>query len=83
VFLYTAVPSTATQADGFWTADRTHVLTEAATTGLAPTPIDWVFGVESELRPLVLRGTAQYFGIGITALGTTPIVDIMVAWTEE
>lgn len=80
VSVYSTVPATATQADGFWTAVRYEVVTAAVT--VQPELVDLEYGTNNHGKPLVLRGTGQYLGVGISAAGTTPVHDLMVEWIE-
>lgn len=80
VSAYSTVPSTATQADGFWSSIRYEVVTAAVT--VLPELVDLEYGTNFYSRALTLRGTGQYFGIGISAAGTTPVSDTMIEWIE-
>lgn len=81
VTAYSAVPTTATQADGYWGAVRYEVVTNAVT--VLPQVIDVLNPVDSYGKPLLLKGTGEYLGIGISAAGTTPVGNTMIEWVEE
>jgi hypothetical protein len=78
---YSALPSTATVIGGPYRQERQCWLTASATVGTIQS-IDWTFGNLNE-QGLVLRGIAEYFGIVVAGVGTTPVMDIWIEWTEE
>ncbi len=81
VLTYSAVPTTATAIGGVTRAELIQTITSSAT-AYGVTRNEWDFGDKSN-QSLVLRGTAQYFGIHIAALGTTPIATVWVEWVED
>lgn len=60
--------------------ERYEIVTPAATT--LPGLIEWNFGIAND-QALVLRGTADFVGITVSAIGTTPAADVWIEWTEE
>lgn len=43
--------------------------------------IDWTFGTANG-QALVLRGTAQYYGLSVSAVGSfLPVMNVMIEWT--
>lgn len=80
VSVYSAVPTTATQADGYWSATRYEVVTAAVT--VLPQVVELEYGVGDFSTPLTLAGTGEYVGIGISAAGTTPVHDAVIEWVE-
>jgi hypothetical protein len=78
---YSAVPTTATQTGGFAAEERYEIVTASPS---VPIPaIDFKFGDVPGARAWVLRGTSDYLGILISAVGTTPVADIWIEFTEE
>lgn len=78
---YSAVPTTATVVGGISAVERMTWLTAGVAVNVTP-GIDWQFGYLNE-QALVLRGTAEFFGIVLAAIGTTPVMSIYIEWTEE
>lgn len=78
----TAVNTTAT-ANGGATSSIIYPLTTGAATATIQPPYDWYFGSVPGARAVVLRGTSDFLGIEISAVGTTPVASISVEWTEE
>lgn len=78
--LYTAVATTATLVDGFAFADRYETVTAAVS--VSPAVSEHIFSLDDWARGLTLHGTTQYFGLGISAAGTTPVADAFVEWIE-
>lgn len=52
----------------------------ASATILAPSPYTFPFWPG---QPFVLRGTSDWLGLCISAIGTTPRVDISITWIEK
>jgi hypothetical protein len=65
------------------TIDNTRytILTASATS----TPVKQVvnFAEGNNIQHPVLNGTSEYFGLSFSAVGTTPVGDIWIEWTEE
>ncbi len=85
-FIYNgALPVSATLADGYWFSDRYEIVSAAA--NVLPQVVDVRFSsqaiYDNGLKALTITGNPMYFGIGISAGGTTPIGDLMVEWTES
>lgn len=78
---YSAVPTTATVIGGISAVERMTWLTAGVTVNITP-GIDWQFGYLNE-QALVLRGTAEFYGLVLAAIGTTPLMSIYIEWTEE
>jgi hypothetical protein len=78
---YTVVPSTATAIGSFLETERYEIVTAAVS--VLPQKAEWFFGSNAGARAIVLRGTAQYFGLGISSIATTPVSDVVIEWTEE
>lgn len=76
---WSAAATTATSA-GILIAKRYEVVTAAVS--VQPGEIEWKFGDDNG-QGLVLRGTAEFAGIILSAVGTTPVADCWVEWTEE
>lgn len=76
---WSAAATTGTQA-GIISAERYEIIT--ASVSVNPGYIEWDFG-DKNARGCVLRGTGDFVGVVITAVGTTPVYDIWVEWTEE
>jgi hypothetical protein len=79
---YSAVPTVATAVGGILEAERISWITSVATIYPPDDDIDWVYGDRSG-QNLVLRGTGQYVGLVVTAVGTTPVMTLWIEWTEE
>lgn len=79
---YSAVPTTATVIGGISAVERMTWITSGATVSDVLPGIDWSFANLNE-QSLVLRGTAEFYGIVVAAVGTTPIMSIWIEWTEE
>ena len=76
---WSAAATTATNA-GILSSKRYELVTAAVS--VQPGEIEWKFG-DTNGQGLVLRGTSEFFGICISAVGTTPVGDCWVEWTEE
>ena len=76
---WSAAATTATQA-GIFSTERYEIIT--ASVSVTPGYIEWDFS-DKNARALVLRGTSDFVGVVMTAVGTTPVYDIWVEWTEE
>lgn len=48
---------------------------------VSPMPYTFLFGTNSQA--FVLRGTGDWLGLCISAIGTTPLVDISATWIES
>jgi hypothetical protein len=79
---YSAVPTTSTKAGGQHVTSRISWITSGASVNATPTNIDWVFG-QAGGQALVLRGVNEWFGILLGSIGTNPIMDVCIEWTEE
>lgn len=79
---YSVVPSVFTKVGSQSALQRVCWITSGATVNATPTSIDWVFG-EAHGQPLVLRGISEFFGILIDTVGTSPIMDVCIEFTEE
>jgi hypothetical protein len=71
----TVSPSGASPLAAIGYSDQT-----SSATIVGPVPYTFFFGQQG--KPLILRGTADWLGLCISAIGTTPLVDISVAWIE-
>lgn len=80
--LYSVVPSTATQADGFYFSDR-YVVPTAAATGPLPVIVNVDMCAIFNMKAMTLRGTGQWFGVGFSVVGSTPLANLQIIWTEE
>lgn len=76
---WSAAATTATAA-GILNAERYEIVTAAVS--VLPGAIEWAFG-DKNGQSLVLRGTSEFAGFLISAVGTTPVADCWVEWTEE
>src|SRR5271170_7377506 len=76
---WSAAATTGTQA-GIFSTERYEIIT--ASVSVNPGYIEWDFS-DKNARALVLRGTSDFIGVVITAVGTTPVYDVWVEWTEE
>lgn len=72
--------ATTTTAAGIVNAERYEIVTAAVS--VQPGIIEWTFG-DKNGQGLVLRGTSEFAGFCISAVGTTPVGDCWVEWTEE
>jgi hypothetical protein len=54
----------------------------AGTTTAQTQAIDWPYGNLND-QSLVLRGTSEFFGVVVSAVGGTPLMDIWIEFTEE
>src|SRR5271166_1965183 len=78
---YSAVPTTATTIGGIAATELVQTITSSATVnGTIRNEFD--FG-DKNGQGLVLRGAAQYLGIIISAVGTTPLMSVWVEWVED
>lgn len=78
---YSAVPTTATVIGGISIAERMGWVS-AGTTTAQTQAIDWPYGNLND-QSLVLRGTSEFFGVVVSAVGGTPLMDIWIEFTEE
>jgi hypothetical protein len=76
---WSAAATTATSA-GIFTAERYEVITAAVSS--QPGAIEWDFG-DKNAQSLVLRGTSDFAGFLFSGVGTTPVADCWIEWTEE
>lgn len=83
--VWTAAPTpTLLDASAYVTSDKYALTTGSATVAQQQMVNRWIWGSSGSPRPVVLRGTAQYIGLGITtSVGTTPLMEVTVTWTEE
>ncbi len=72
--------ATTTTAAGIVNAECYEIVTAAVS--VLPGVIEWTFG-DKQGQSLVLRGTSEFAGFCITSVGTTPVADCWVEWTEE
>jgi hypothetical protein len=80
---YSAVPTTATVIGGISAVERMTWVTAGATVASVQPAIDWYFGTMNQ-QQLVLRGTAEFYGIVCAAVGATgPLMSLWVEWEEE
>src|SRR5271157_4253017 len=78
---YSAVPTTATTIGGIHATELIQTITSSATVnGTIRTEFD--FG-DKNGQGAVLRGAAQYLGVIISAVGTTPLMSVWVEWVED
>lgn len=75
-----SVAATTHTGAGVLNAERYEIVTAAVS--VLPGAIDWTFG-DKQGQGLVLRGTSEFVGVLINAVGTTPSADCWVEWTEE
>jgi hypothetical protein len=80
---YSALPTVATPNGGIADAFDYQLTTVSATTAPAPPPYQILFGSQPGTKEFVLRGIGDFLGIIINGVGTTPLCNIMVEWTEE
>lgn len=78
---YSAVPTTATAIGGLTAAELIQQITSSATVN-GVTRNEFDFG-DKNGQGLVLRGAAQYLGITINPLGTTPLMSVWIEWAED
>lgn len=78
---YSAVPTTATAIGGLVAAELIQQISATATAN-GTTRNEFTFG-DKGTQGLVLRGTAQYLGITINPLGTTPLMSVWIEWVED
>lgn len=76
---WSAAATTATAA-GILNAERYEIVTAAVS--VLPGAIEWTFG-DKNGQSLVLRGTSEFAGFLFSAVGTTPVADFWIEWTEE
>lgn len=76
---WSVAATTATSA-GVLASQRYEIVTAGVST--QPGFIEWTFGDTNE-QSCVLRGTSDFVGILFSAVGTTPLADIWIEWTEE
>jgi len=80
---YSTIPTTATAIGGITATDMFLWLTAGATIPADFDETDFTFGDDGG-QQLVLRGTAQYLGILLSAIATTsPVMSIWVEWIED
>jgi hypothetical protein len=79
VFATTSAITTATNVYVLAT-ERYEIVTAAVSVDIPL--IEWNFGINND-QTLVLRGTSDFIGICVSAVGTTPIGDVWIEWTEE
>ncbi len=75
-----SVAATTHTAAGILNAERYEIAAAAAT--VLPGVIEWTFG-DKQGQGLVLRGTSEFVGFLMSAVGTTPVADCWIEWTEE
>ncbi len=75
-----SVAATTHTAAGILNAERYELLAAAAT--VIPGVIEWTFG-DKQGQGLVLRGTSEFVGFLMSAVGTSPVADCWIEWTEE
>ena len=76
---WSVAATTATSA-GILAAERYEVVTAAVSVN--PGYVEWDFG-DKNGQSLVLRGTSDFVGVLFSAVGTTPVADCWVEWSEE
>ena len=76
---WSVAATTATSA-GILASQRYEIVTAAVS--VQPGVIFWLFG-DNNTSACVLRGTSDFIGVCLSAVGTTPIYDIWVEFTEE
>ena len=82
--VYTAAPTEGTLVGTVATHRHLQKPTTAADAGPAYTDVEFVFGNQSETRPVVLRGTAQALSLAFAAAPATAVtLSVEVEWTEE
>lgn len=79
---WTAAP-TIVAVGGPLASQRLNWTTAGATVGNTTMyKAEFTFGNVNSTQELTLRGTAQWVGLLLTAVGTTPVADIYVEWVE-
>lgn len=91
----TLLNPTATATVQYWTTLNTSVTANggaaaaiqyanftSAAAVVPPMPYTFYFGQNGQ-QAFVLRGTSDWLGLCISAVGTTPLVDISVTWIEK
>lgn len=78
---YSAVPTTATAIGGLTAAELIQMISATATAN-GITRNEFTFG-DKNGQACVLRGTAQFLGITINPLGTTPLMSVTIEWAED
>lgn len=80
---WTTLPTTATPFNAGVLANEMMQWTTNTATLVGPIPVEWNFGLNAS-QAMVLRGTSDWFGIEVAAVGTAnPLMTIRVEWTEE
>jgi hypothetical protein len=75
-----SVAATTHTAAGILNAERYEMAAPSAT--VLPGAIEWTFG-DKQGQGLVLRGTSEFVGFLMSAVGTAPVADCWIEWTEE
>ena len=78
---WSAVNSSVTANGGASDGTRIAEITPSATNSTVVIPVVFRFGQLAQ--NIVLRGTSDFFGIIYNGLGTAPVSDVMIEWTEE
>jgi hypothetical protein len=78
---YSTVPTSVTALGALRTAFLQWV-TGGATVAQPTSTVDWFFGDDGG-QQLVLRGTSQWLALNLSAIGTTPTMEITVEWIED
>ena len=76
---WSVLPTGVTGA-GILEAQRYEIVTAAVSVN--PGVLEWRFG-DANGQGLTLRGTGEFAGLVFSAVGTTPVADCMIEWTEE
>ncbi len=80
---YSTIPTTATAIGGITATDMFLWLTAGTTIPADFDETDFTFGDDGG-QQLVLRGTAQYIGILLSAIGAAgPVMSIWIEWIED
>ena len=77
---WSVLATTATSA-GICNSERYEIVTAAV--AVQPELIEWNFSQLPNAQALTLRGTSDFIGLCASAIGTTPVSDIWIEWTEE
>jgi hypothetical protein len=79
---YSAVPTTATVIGGITDSGFLQWVTGGATVAQPTSTLVFTFGDDGG-QQLVLRGTAQYAGVILSSIGTTPVMSVVIEWIED
>jgi hypothetical protein len=60
---------------------RTALVSIVAPTAVIAQPLEWDFGDKGD-QCVVLRGTSQWFGMSLLAIGSSGAFNAFIEWTE-